>query len=391
MSTEKILDKASFLKGVEVGRTMWRWTGDWAEPAPPETGPFQMKIDLQPFGSTTFNADMRGTFQIDWGDGVSEAVNNSGSDGIKHVYPGLGVYTITIEGDLRLLGHGPWSRNGLTAVVELLSPLPASVETLSYAFSGCEGLTSIPADLFSRCQGIQTVIGCFSETPITAIPSGLFDNCPAINSFESCFANCSALTAIPAGLFDACTGVTTFASCFLECSAITALPAGLFDHCTEVQIFSSCFNGCTALVDIPDGLFRGQSKVKQFSSCFAWCSNLASIPDDLFEGCGAVTHFDNCFQMCSSLEQVGPGLFDDCTLVLRFRACFSGCTALTSVPDGIFDCCTAVSQLTECFMRCVSLTSAPELWNKFPSASHTKCFYNCSNASNYGDIPSGWK
>lgn len=389
MSTEKILDRASFLKGVAVGRTLWRLAGGPAGPAP-EVGPFQMKIDLQPYGRTLFNADMRGTFHIDWGDGSSESVDYNGSNGLEHEYPALGVYTITIEGDLRLLGHGPWARNALKAVVELLSPLPASLETISYAFSECGGLTAIPPDLFSRCAGLKSLTGCFSKSPIAAIPAGLFDNCAAAVSFDSCFANCTALTAIPAGLFDRCAKAAAFDNCFLGCALIAAIPAGLFGNCPEAKSFSSCFHECAALVDIPGGLFRGLRKATTFSSCFGWCGALASVPDDLFDGCAAAVYFDSCFQMCTSLGAVGSGLFADSPLAARFRACFSSCSSLTSVPDSLFDG-NAVTQLNECFLRCTKLAHAPALWTKFPNATHTRCFLSCKMADNYEDIPTDWK
>ena len=362
MSTEKILDRASFLKGVAVGRTLWRLAGGPAGPAP-EVGPFQMKIDLQPYGRTLFNADMRGTFHIDWGDGSSESVDYNGSNGLEHEYPALGVYTITIEGDLRLLGHGPWTRNGLKAVVELLSPLPASLETISYAFSECGGLTAIPPDLFSRCASLKSLTGCFSKSPIAAIPAGLFDRCAKAAAFDNCF---------------------------LGCASIAAIPAGLFGNCPEAQSFSSCFHECAALVDIPGGLFRGLRKATTFSSCFGWCGALASVPDDLFDGCAAAVYFDSCFQMCTSLGAVGSGLFADSPLAARFRACFSSCSSLTSVPDSLFDG-NAVTQLNECFLRCTKLAHAPALWTKFPNATHTRCFLSCKMADNYEDIPTDWK
>lgn len=336
MSAEKILDKASFLKGVEVGRALRRWAGGASEPKP-EAGPFRMKVDMQAYGRVRFTADMRGTFEIDWGDGVSESISNVGTSGIWHDYPALGEYTITIGEGMHYLAQGSWNYNGLTAVTELLSPLPASLKTITYAFSECEGLTTIPPDLFSRCTGLKSVTGCFSESPVTAIPPGLFDNCPNVTTFKSCFSGCTGLTAIPAGLFDNCTRATDFDTCFLECSSITAIPAGLFDCCPEALTFTSCFKSCSKLTGIPDGLFQNQAKAYSFSSCFGSCGKLVSVPEDLFEGCVAVT------------------------------------------------------QLDECFMRCSRLSHAPELWNSFPDAAHTKCFFNCGSADNYADIPSGWK
>ncbi len=388
MSAEKILDKASFLKGVEVGRTLRRWTGGVAVPEP-EPARFQMKIDLVEYGRAGFRADIRGTFQIDWGDGVIESIDNSGTGGIEHTYPALDVYTITIDGDMRVLGHGAWRYNGLEAVVELLSPLPASLKSIYYAFSNCSGLTSIPPDLFSQCANLKSVVGCFSKSPITAIPSGLFAGCPNVTSFEACFSNCSAVTAIPAGLFDSCPNAETFDSCFLSCSAIKSVPAGLFDHCPKARSFASCFSHCSALTGLPEGLFQAQGSAERFTSCFEWCSKLASLPADLFDNCVAATEFDNCFWKCVSLKAVGSGLFANCTLAYQFNSCFSGCSALADVPSDLFDR-NKITQLEECFMLCSKLSHAPELWVKFPDAAHTKCFRRCELADNYDQIPTDW-
>ena len=390
MSTEKILDKGSFLKGVEIGRALRRWSG--YAPAPqPETGPFQMKVNMQNYGIVRFAADMRGTFVIDWGDGVSESVANTGTAGIQHDYPSLGEYTITIEGDLLYLGHGPWTRNGLKAVTELLSPLPASLSNIYYAFSECSGLTSVPADLFSRCGGLKTLTGCFYQSPITDIPPGLFAGAPNVTSFESCFASCTALHEIPAGLFDGCSKATNFESCFMGCSAITGIPAGLFDDCAEALTFASCFKNCSKLVDAPSGLFQNQRNATRFTSCFGSCSALASVPENLFAGCAAATQFDGCFQMCKALMGVDSGLFASSPLAETFRACFSNCVKLTDAPEDLFDNNPAITQLNECFLRCLKLSHAPALWVSFPNASHTKCFSSCSIADNYDEIPSGWK
>lgn len=392
MSAEKILDKASFLKGVEVGRALRRWAGGASEPIPePVTGPFQMKVNMQKYGLTEFVADMRGTFEIDWGDGVSETISNAGSGGITHDYPALGEYVITIDEGITYLGQGSWTQNGLRAVTELLSPLPASLKTISYAFSQCNELTSIPSDLFSRCTVLKTVKGCFSKSPVTTIPSGLFDNCVSVTSFESCFANCTRLTAIPAGLFDNCLKVTAFNNCFLGCSLITAIPAGLFDGCPEALTFTSCFKSCKKLTTIPGQLFQNQAKAYSFSSCFASCVKLVSLPADLFEGCVAAANFDSCFESCQKLESISEELFAQCTQAEDLRYCFWDCAALADVPDGIFDNNTAITQLDQCFMSCILLSHAPALWVSFPHASHSDCFYGCSNADNYSAIPSSWK
>jgi hypothetical protein len=54
-----------------------------------------------------------------------------------------------------------------------------------------------------------------------------------------------------------------------------------------------------------------------------------------------------------------------------------------------------VTNFSYTFQGCTAITSAvPELWDttKWPSTRfRDRCFYNCTNAANYADIPVGWK
>lgn len=68
------------------------------------------------------------------------------------------------------------------------------------------------------------------------------------------------------------------------------------------------------------------------------------------------------------------------------------CQNLKYVPNNLFDKQTNISVLSYCFFICENITSSvPELWLKFPNASKINCFYGCTNASNYSDIPDEWK
>jgi len=45
-----------------------------------------------------------------------------------------------------------------------------------------------------------------------------------------------------------------------------------------------------------------------------------------------------------------------------------------------------------CFADCNSLTGpAPALWRRTNVRYYSSCFLNCTNLSNYDDIPAGWK
>jgi len=133
---------------------------------------------------------------------------------------------------------------------------------------------------------------------------------------------------------------------------------------TGVTVGTSMFNGCSSLTSLPDGLFDSLTDITTFRQAFRNCVNLASLPD---------------------------GLFDNNTAVTTFQDVFNGCINLTTIPDGLFDNNTLVTYYTYAFSNCTSLTSfAPELWELDPLPDGFQCFYECTNASNYDDIPEYW-
>lgn len=144
-----------------------------------------------------------------------------------------------------------------------------------------------------------------------------------------------------------------------------AFPLMSIDNSTEVTNFNSCFEGCSSLTSIPNDLFKYNPNVTNFGFCFYVCKSLTSIPEDLFKYNTKATEFDYCFFQCA---------------------------ALTSIPQDLFKYNTNVTSFVACFRLCGRITSAvPELWVSHPNASGASCFYSCDEASNYADIPIGWK
>lgn len=163
----------------------------------------------------------------------------------------------------------------------------------------------------------------------------------------------------------------------------------------RISYFNSTFFDCTSLIDIPVGLFDNCPNVTNFSYAFDGCTSLSSIPAGLFDNCTASTDFRATFASCTSLTTIPAGLFDNCSNVTSFNSTFQDCTSLTSIPAGLFDNCTAVTNFGYTFLDCIAITSAvPELWDtaKWPNVTdHDDCFFNCTSAANYADIPEGWK
>ena len=65
---------------------------------------------------------------------------------------------------------------------------------------------------------------------------------------------------------------------------------------------------------------------------------------------------------------------------------------LAGTIAGLFDNNTLANNFSYCFYNDINIISAvPTLWLSYPSAIGTGCFYNCTNATNYIDIPAAWK
>jgi len=104
---------------------------------------------------------------IDWGDGsAKETVSaTSGQSGyIRHTYASAGTYTIRISGSMNRYGRsGDVDILGQTLLTRVDSFGKLGLTSLTRAFRGCTGLTSVPKTLpsevtdiyamFSRCSG----------------------------------------------------------------------------------------------------------------------------------------------------------------------------------------------------------------------------------------------
>ena len=214
-----------------------------------------------------FYMSAAGTFYIDWGDGTVQTINrtnNTGYTKYEHQYSSAGAYTVRFGGTATGYNadnymptitfneaaacyddcDGDWSTNiasvsgSLSALFPMFGTNDGRHPSFSSTFSGCTGLTSIPAGLFS---GITT---------------------GAAYMFYYTFSGCTGLTSIPADLFS---GITTgaqnmFSNTFYGCTGLTSIPAGLFSGITTGAnyMFSQTFYGCTGITGyIPKSTFAG--------------------------------------------------------------------------------------------------------------------------------------
>lgn len=113
---------------------------------------------------------------------------------------------------------------------------------------------------------------------------------------------------------------------------------------------TSIFNGCSTLISIPENIFYEQKEILYFYNSFVRCSSLVSIPKKLFNNNKKVIDFRNCFALCSNLVNEIPS--DENGIKLWER------TAANGYVDNI---------------------------------NGSGCFTDCTNLTDYSEIPSNWK
>lgn len=363
-------DKSSFLAGLAAGRNMESW------PAMEGEGENVFKITVQVEAGDFYTPWMAFDGWIVWGDGEKSRVSNIPRDyeynnerfrsRTYHTYESGGIYQITWIGNLLDWSIRRSSTDLATSdyLISIDTPFPRSMEARTFLDAicyGCEALVSLPPKLFQNCPNLERLNGfCYRCSSLTTIPEKLFWNCHALKSVSRFFMSCD-LESLPSDLFAQTPNLEIAAGMISYNPRITSIPHGLLDPLQNLQRIAFNSLGITTL---PNGLFANCPDMENFDQLCLDDSQLTRIPSDLF--------------------RYTPSAHS-------FSGTFSG-TAITSIPSTLFSNCPMADNFTSCFSSCGEITGAvPELWVSFPDADGRGCFFGCVNASNYGDIPSGWR
>ena len=355
--------------------------------------PFVFNVSVAASQSVTLPFTSTGYYNatVDYGDGSGVLPITAYNDAnATHIYASAGDYDISIRGYI----HG-FSVNNNTAFRSIVNEVKSwgDLRIRKLDFYGCNNLGLIPNE--SLPSTLVDISNFNRGTSIVFIPSGLFDNNINVTSFTYAFLGCTGLTSIPADLFRYNVNVSTsgFYGTFLGCTNLTSIPADLFRYNVNVSTsgFYQTFYGCTGLTSIPTDLFRHNTLVSTFGfyQTFYGCTGLTSIPADLFRYNVNVSTsgFYGTFYNCSSLTSIPTDLFRHNTLVstFGFYQTFRGCSSVTSIPTDLFRHNTLVSTFGfyQTFRGCSSVTSIPaDLFrhNTLVSTSgFYQTFYNCSS------------
>lgn len=217
-------------------------------------------------------------------------------------------------------------------------------------FSGCIKLTDLNISYFfphliqigdytfNNCISLENSDGTFYGLDLVNAPGYTYNDCINLKTANNLFEGCKKLNYGNSTTFNGCTSLTSVKNLHKNNSSLIEVPYGIFDNLTSLEDVSESFYGCTSLTEINNGLFNNLESLKKVSGLFMGCTNIVSVDEDLFKTCVNISDFSNCF---------------------------NGCSSITS--------------------------KIPEVWITHPDAIGTGYAAGCINASNYSEIPEGWK
>lgn len=279
---------------------------------------------------------------------------------------------------------------------------------IRFRFYRCTSLKTIPENLFKDIQLLNLNYMFAGCTSLEYVPDTIFDNFESLESISSCFEECYSLKHIP--------------ELWKRDSQITGSKTSYAKYCYDADNYESVpttYGGPTILKysNMSSFLNNYSSLIKTYSGNFRNCilelTEATSFEGKSFysvdlrgtfgkirftNGNENVKDFTDLFNGCRYLYNISPALFDyfsfdNASLSGLFRNTCSD--YVTNFPDKIVSKIENANNLTsvrECFYNAKGYRGRiPEVWINNPDVEHTWYAYNCTGASNYSSIPSGWK
>jgi hypothetical protein len=203
-----------------------------------------------------------------------------------------------------------------------------------------------------------------------------------INTFALGY-NSSYLTEVPQGepgIFSIQDMQFAFGSSGIIGTNIPVFPNNLFKYSINVYSLSNTFASNTRIIEIPENFLYGAANVYNHNNAFALNTSLNILPNKLWNPKSSASDrllSTGMFRNTRSINSIPPNFFDAVS------------SSVNSSVYRMFEMSSVNNFLTG---------SIPPIWNA-PSSSTWEVsfgggqgiFANCVSASNYNDIPSGWK
>jgi surface protein len=368
--------------------TFWKihgkWYGEYDGMEVPTAGkrPFKITIKLAA-QDDTFVLDTAGSvaIQVDWGDGVVEAVT---ADSPSHTYTGASLgdeFTIMATG---VCNHFGTSSNPTVAqkanaakIIRVDAWGDLGFTSLNGGFAGASNLVYVAPGSASGqgdITGVTDMQGCFAgTTSLKIVP--LLDTSAVIN-FKGCFylsrvpGEESGIERMPLWDTSSATNMDMF---FRYCKHLTYIPP--FDT-SNVTYMSYMFEKCSNLQNLP---MLDTAKVTKMPSFISGCAALTTLPPfDMSK----VTSIKNFARECSSLITVHKY---DWSSLIDASAAFYKCTALLDFPKIDMP---EVTNISDAFLNCTGLHFFPAI--RLPKCTHLfRAWSGCSAMETFGLIVLG--
>lgn len=225
-------------------------------------------------------------------------------------------------------------------------PVPVFGDTVT----SVEALPKLGAEPGSALESFSDYSPFSESTTLESVADDIFINNTQLTDISYAFSGCSALTSLPS--LSCLSQVTDISYAFSGCSSLAKLDDGLLSSNTALTTMKGTFKDCTALVYIPEDLFSENMLVTDFSEVFSGCSSLSWVSSSLFESNPKVLTFSSAFMDCSSLTVAPEGLFSANTRVQDFSYVFMRCYSLAYVPETLFLYNTYARSFSYSFYNC---------------------------------------
>ena len=146
----------------------------------------------------------------------------------------------------------------------------SGLSNLQWLYLGRNNLTSLPSDVFANATSLKRV--WLHNNELESLPSDVFDDLAMLGELSLHNNN---LDSLPADVFD---DLTSLRKLWLNYNELDSLPDGILDNLDSLEFLELYGNDLTT---IPTGLFHDLSEVKELNLSF---NDLNSLPEGVFEG-----------------------------------------------------------------------------------------------------------
>jgi len=209
-----------------------------------------------------------------------------------------------------------------------------------------------------------------------------------ITNLSYMFSGCKELISLPFITKINVDKVIDMSFLFSNCSSLSLIPDISNWNTSNVSNMASMFGGCILLSRLPDISKWNTSKVKNMSKLFFGCSSLMALPDISKWDISNVTNMNNMFQGCRSLSGLPDISNWNVSNVVNINSMFYGCQSISSIPNIAKWNTSKITDMSFMFYNCSKLNSIPEIskWDINSLKKYTYMFVGCSSLKNYPDF-----